>query len=104
MMADTEAEVDRIRASANQRIAESHRLAAERAAEMLAQARLSADAERATASANARSVADREAADELAAATAEAARIRQSANAQMNARVAEVVAAVRERLAGLARL
>jgi hypothetical protein len=103
MLADTEAEVDRIRASADQRIAEGHRLAAERAAEVLAQARLSADAERADASARARAVADQEAADELVASTAQAARIQQSANEQMNAQVAEIVAAVRERLAGLER-
>ena len=66
MLADTEAEADRIRASADQRIAESHRLAAERAAEVLTQARLRADAERADASAKGRSYADREAAQELA--------------------------------------
>lgn len=101
MLADTEAKVERIRASADQRIAESHRLAAERAAEVVAQARLSADAERADASARARVVADQEAADELAAASAQAVRIRQSANDQMNAQAAEIVAAVRERLAGL---
>jgi len=100
MLADTEAEVDRIRASADQRIADSHRLAAERIAEVLARGRLSADAERADASARARAVADQEVAHELAAATAQAARVRQSANDQMNAQVAEIVAAVRERLAG----
>ena len=103
MLADTETEIDRVRASADQHIAEGHRLAAERAAEVLAQARLSADAERADASARARAVADQGVAHQLAAATAQAARVRQSANDQMNAQVAEIVAAVRERLAGLER-
>ena len=37
MLADTEAEIDRVRASADQRIAEGHRLSAERAADVLAQ-------------------------------------------------------------------
>jgi hypothetical protein len=103
MLADTEAEVDHIRASADQRIVESHRLAGERAAEVLAQARLSADAERASASARARTVADQEVAHELAAATAQAAHVRQSTNDQMDAQVAEILAAVRARLAGLER-
>jgi F0F1-type ATP synthase membrane subunit b/b' len=103
MLADTEAEVGRIRASADQRIAESHRLAAERVTEVLAQARLSADAERADASGRARAVANQEIAHQLAAATAQAARVRQSANDQMDAQVAEMVAAVRERLARLER-
>jgi hypothetical protein len=103
MLADTEAETDRIRASADQRIAESHRLAAERAADVLAQARLRADAERADAAAEARAVADQEAAQQLAAAAAEAARIRQAAEERMDAQVAEIMGAVRERLAGLER-
>jgi hypothetical protein len=103
MLADTEAEIARIHASADQRIAESHRLAAEHAAEVLTEARLRADAERADASAKARTLADREAAQELAAAAAQAARIRQSAEEQMDAEVAEIVARMRERLAGLER-
>jgi hypothetical protein len=103
MLADTEAEVDRVRASADQRIAEGNQLAAERAVEVLAQARLRADAERADASAKARALADREAAQELAAAEAQASRIRQSANERMDAQVAEIVAAVREQLEGLDR-
>lgn len=103
MLADTEAEIDRVRASADQRIAEGHRLSAERAADVLAQARLRADAERADASAKARAVADQAVAQELAAAEDEAARIRQSANERMDAQVAEIVAAVREQLAGLDR-
>jgi hypothetical protein len=101
MLANTEAEIDRVQASADQRIAESHRLAAERAADVLAQARLRADAERADASARARAEAEQETARELAAAEGEAARIRQSANERMDAQVAEIVAAVREQLAGL---
>jgi hypothetical protein len=100
MLTDTEAEVDRIRASADQRIAESHRLAAARAAEVLAQARLRADAERANAAAEVRGAADQEAAQEWAAAESQAARIRQSAHEQMDAQVAEIVAAVQQ-LAGL---
>jgi hypothetical protein len=103
MLADTEAEADRIRASADQRIAESQRLAAVHAAEMVAQARLRADAERADAAAKARAVADREAAQQLAAAEAQAARVRQSADERMEAQVAEIVAVVRKRLAGLER-
>jgi hypothetical protein len=103
MLADTEAKAEGIRASADQLIAENHRLAAERAAEVLTQARLRADAERADASAKGRSYADREAAQELATAEAQAARIRQSANERMDAQVAEIVAAVREQIAGLDR-
>jgi hypothetical protein len=101
LLADTEAEIDRIRASADQRIAESHQLAAERAAEVIAQARLLADAERADASARARAAADREDEQERTAAEAQAAQIRQSANERMDEQVAEIVAAVREKLAGL---
>jgi hypothetical protein len=103
MLADTEAEADRVHTSADQRIAESHRLAAERAAEVLAQARLRADAERADASARARAIADQEAAQQLAAAAAEAARIHQASDARMDGQVADIVGAVRERLAGLER-
>lgn len=103
MLAETEAKAEGIRASADQRIAENHRLAAERATEVLAHARLRADAERADASAKARAVADQAVAQELAAAEDEAARIRQSANERMDAQVAEIVAAVREQLAGLDR-
>jgi hypothetical protein len=103
MLADTEAEADRISVEANQRIADNHRFAAERVADVLAEARLRADAERANASAEARVVADQEAAHELAAAEAQAARIRQSAIEQMDVQVAEIVALVRERLAGLGR-
>jgi hypothetical protein len=98
MLANTEVRAESIRASADQRIAESHRLAAERAAEVIAQARLRADAERANASAKAGAVADQEAAQELAAAEAQAASIQKSANELMDAQVAEMVAAVRERL------
>jgi hypothetical protein len=103
MLADTEAETDRIRASADQRIAEGHRLAAEHAADVLARARLRADAERADAAAVARAAADQEAARELAAAAAEVARIRQAAEEQVDAQVAEIMGVVRERLAGLER-
>ncbi len=103
MLTDTEAEADRIRASADRRIAESHRLAAERAADVLAQARLRADAERADASAHARATADQEAAQQLAAAAAAAARIHQAAEERMDAHVAEIVGVVRDRLAGLER-
>jgi hypothetical protein len=101
MLADTEAKAEGICASADQRIAEGHRLAAERAAEVVTQARLRADAERADASARARAAADQEAAQELAAAEAQAALLRESANERMDAQVAEMVAAVQERLAGL---
>jgi hypothetical protein len=103
MLADTEARAEGIRASADQRIVENHRLAAEQATEVLAQARLRADAERANASAKARAIADQEVAKELAAAEDQAARIHESANALMDAQVAEIVAAVRARLAGLER-
>jgi hypothetical protein len=103
MLADTEARAEGIRASADQRIVENHRLAAERATEVLAQARLRADAERADASAKARVAVDREAAQELAAAEAQAAQIRQAANERMDAQVAEMMAAVREQIAGLDR-
>jgi hypothetical protein len=106
MLADTEAEADRVRASADQRIAESHRLAAERAAEVLAQAKLRADAERADASARARAIADQEAAQQLAAAAAAAAaaaRIHHAAEVRMDAQVADIVGVVRERLAELER-
>jgi hypothetical protein len=103
MLADTEVRAESIRASADQRIAESHRLAAERATEVLAQARLRADAERADASARARAVADQEAAQELAAAEAQAALIREAANERMDAQVAEIMTAVQERLARLER-
>jgi len=103
MLADTEAEADRVRASADQRIAESHRLAAERAAEVLAQAKLRADAERADASARARAIADQEAAQQLAAAAAAAARIHHAAEVRMDAQVAHIVGVVRERLAELER-
>jgi hypothetical protein len=103
MLADTEAKAESIHTSADQRIAENHELAAERAIEVLAQARLRADAERADASAKARAVADQQAAQELAVAEDEAARIQESANELMDAQVAEIVAAVRERLAGLER-
>jgi hypothetical protein len=103
MLADTEAKAEGIRASADQLIAENHRLAAERATEVLAQARLRADADRADASANARAVADQEAAQELAAAEDKAARIQESANELIEVHVAEIVAAVRKRLAGVER-
>jgi hypothetical protein len=103
MLADTEAKAESIHTSADQRIAENHELTAERAIEVLAQARLRADAERADASAKARAVADQQAAQELAVAEDEAARIQESANELMDAQVAEIVAAVREWLAGLER-
>jgi regulator of replication initiation timing len=100
MLAVTEAKAEGIRASTDQLIAENHRLAAERATEVIAQARLRADAERADASAKARAVADQEVTQELAAAEDRAARIHESANELMDAQVAEIVAAVREQLAG----
>jgi hypothetical protein len=103
MLADTQAEADRIRASADQRIAENRRLAVERAAELLGLARLTADAERANASARAQAVADHEAAQALEAAEVQGAQIMQSAFEGMDKQVAEIVAAVRERLAQLER-
>jgi hypothetical protein len=103
MLADTEAEADRIRAEADEHIAEGHRLAAAHAADLLASARLDAEAARADASAKARAAADQKAAEEQAAAEAESDHIRQSANGQMATQIAEIMAAVRERLAGLER-
>jgi hypothetical protein len=103
MLTDTEVEADRISAEADQRIADDHRRAAERAAELVAQARLDGETARADASAKARATAAREGARELAAATAEAARITQSAREQMDGHIAEIVAIVRERLASLER-
>lgn len=43
MLADTEAEIDRIRAAADQRIADGHQLAAEHATQLLAHARIRAE-------------------------------------------------------------
>jgi hypothetical protein len=103
LLADAEAEADRLRIEADQHIAEGHRLAAERAADVLAQARLDAEAARADAAAEARAAANHAAEQELAAAAAEASRIRQSANERMDAQLSEIVAAVRERLAAFER-
>jgi hypothetical protein len=103
MLADTEAKAENMRASADQRIAENHRLTAARATEVLAHASLRAEAERADASAKARVLADQAVAQELAASEDEAAGIQESANELMDAQVAEIVAAVRQRLAGLER-
>jgi hypothetical protein len=102
MLADTEAEVDRIRTSAETSIAEGHRLAAEHAEQLLAEARLGADAERADASAKARAAVDQEGARQLEVAETEASRIRVSAEARLDTQVAAILAEVRARLAGLA--